>query len=278
MFNTATSGNNCIVRLISSQEGQNCTNITIRNCVIKGGNADNTSSYGIFAGGENISETSAGYDIDSLTIENNIIKKVAFGINTFGNRYNSYDQLQILNNEIGSSLESEYIGYIGININACPNAIINKNYIHDVKSENGSVVIGIQLKNYNDSSSITNNIIHSIWQTNYFGGGAYGINIVSSRNNDILIANNAIYDLITTNNSTTSSSNNPFGIRIINGNNIKIYYNSVNLFGTQQNGMNNRNFCCLSLISSSFISGLDIQNNGFQYLKWLNRKYSNLYI
>ncbi len=123
--------------------------------------------------------------------------------------------------------------------------------------------MGIYINNQSNNVIIRNNRIHSIWNiypTNF--SGAFGININSS--SDVLIANNEIFDIVTTNYSNSNTNYNPFGIRITNNsNNVKIWNNSINLYGTQQPNSNYNNGTVSSCVLVSGSLEVDIQDNVF---------------
>ncbi len=261
IINNAASGNNCVIRLIGYVAELGCENVTIKNCIITGANRLNGNSIGIVLGGATLGATQTGCDHNNITIKNNWIKKVYYGINAYASATEYYENLQILNNEIGSEIPDDYIGQIGIQLNNCPGAIIDGNHIYNIGwLTSTSYLYGIQIVSGCSNSSVINNRIHTIWNTSANYGAAIGINSSSS---DILIASNAIYDLVTTNYSNSNTGYNPFGIRITGGANIKIIHNSINLYGVQQpsSGYTKGTLSSCIMISVVNASNIQIQNN-----------------
>jgi hypothetical protein len=124
-------------------------------------------------------------------------------------------------------------------------------------------VKGIELNGSCDNITVEKNLIHGISQSSSSGQGALGINIGTySGISNITIYNNVIYDITTINYSTTQLAKNPFGIRIAKGINIKVWFNSINLFGTQAPIGSSGTLSAAFLVSdANNVSGLDIRNN-----------------
>jgi len=265
IINNATTGTNCVIRLIGASANNGCNNVIIRNCVLSNGNFSNSTSIGIALGGDILGTQNTGYDNDNITIENNLIKNVYYGIFAFGDQMANNNNLKILNNEIGYPETTGSIGLMGIAVLYCPDAIIEGNHIYNIGWINAtsSQAMGIYINYGSNNAIIRNNRIHSIWNiypTNY--SGAFGINIISS--SGILIANNEIFDIVTTNYNNSNTNYNPFGIRIMNNSNdIKIFNNSINLYGIQQPNSNYENGSLSSCILISNSLRLDIRNNVF---------------
>jgi len=104
--NTATTGTTAAIWLSSLGTTAGCENVTIRNTNIFGSNAtsDVTTTIGISVGGTSLSTTGTGADNDNLLIENNLVQRAYYGISVNGLSTGLNNNLQILNNEIGSEL------------------------------------------------------------------------------------------------------------------------------------------------------------------------------
>ncbi|HRC79630.1 MAG TPA: right-handed parallel beta-helix repeat-containing protein, partial [Bacteroidales bacterium] len=108
-----------------------------------------------------------------------------------------------------------------------------------------------------DTATVMNNIIHSVKYTGTAGYGGHGIETYYSDN--VLIANNMIYDM-QGDGYTTITGSSMAGIVIRYSNKNKVYFNSVNLFGDYTRST--------ATITSAFFadassSELDIRNNIF---------------
>ncbi len=260
-FKNNSNGINCVIRLVGNSDETGCNDITIKNCIIEGINQQDYTSYGIILAGSAINSNPEGYGHNNVKIENNWIKNVNCGIHA--NSSSSYNNLRILNNEIGSGNTNEIVGQIGISLNNCPNSVISNNHIYNIQLYTQSKATGINIENGCENSSITNNNIHKIWNNNSINGGAVGININNNQNNNnLLILNNTISDIITPNfNSYLTTLMNPFGIRINGGTNHKILFNSINLFGVQNPSELTSGMMSACILIESTSSGLNIRNN-----------------
>ncbi|MEI6764877.1 MAG: CARDB domain-containing protein [Bacteroidota bacterium] len=260
LSNTLTSSSTAAIWLSSIGAGAGCTSVTIKNCNLKAGSITN-STYAIAVSGTSIS--SSGYDNDNLTIQNNAISKAYYGIYCYSSSSGVNDNLVIRGNTIGSATATDYVTYRGIYLTGAAAPVVSGNEIYNIIATAGSIIAGIDISDYVSNGSISKNSIHDI-QYNASSSGAYGINIdPSSGTSGIQVDNNMITKITTANYSPASTSYNPFGIRITNGTAYKIYYNSVNLTGTQYNAGTAGTLSAALLISSSSVSGTDIRNNIF---------------
>jgi len=264
--NTGTGTNTCAVWVSSLGENAGATNNIIKNCMIKAGSNSVTSTFGIFVGGTSISTSGTGADNDNLTIQNNEIIKCYYAIYARGAGTGTTGQLNGLNitkNKIGSSSASDYVLFKGVDIQNATSPVISKNEIFNLQLSTSVNNAGIDIGQYVTDADIYQNKIYGLRSTSTSGWGTYGINIASGTGvTGIKIYNNIIYDLITSNYSAISTTYNAFGIRITGGTNHKIYYNSVNLFGTPSGG-SSAGMSAAFVITSSTATGIDLRNNIF---------------
>lgn len=256
--NTANSGTIAAIQIISLGTGQGSNNVTIRNCNISNGYIG-TTTYGIFAGSSTLG-TAAG-DNDNLTIRDNNISKSYYGIYIAGASGATDDNLQILNNEIGSNTPADYVYKYGIYATQINNAEISGNHIFNMSSTT-TTPCGIYLTTGITNTTISKNRIHNIAYTGTSGYGAWGIYANSgSASSNITIHNNVIYDIKGDGWSTFSGSS-MVGI-FIDGTTggLNIYYNSVNLYGTF--ARNTATLTAAMLFNSSSITNVDLRNNVF---------------
>lgn len=261
--NTSTATNTAVFWLssIGALTGQNCSDITIKNCNIQGGSNSVTSTFGIYAAGTSISTTGTGNNNHNITISNNSFTKAYYAIYA-RSATNFNNGLIITNNSIGSTVATDYVTFRGVDIQGAVNPIVHNNTIFNLQIATAVNVAGIDIGTNVNNAQITSNVIFGLRSTSTSGYGAYGINISSGTGvSDILIANNMIYDIITSKYSTTSTTWNPFGIRIIGGTNIKVYYNSINLYGEPTTGTSASMSACLMITAA--VTNLDVRNNIF---------------
>jgi len=259
--NTATTGTIAAIQLMSGGTGAGAINNTIRNCNISTGSNSITTSYGISVGGATIGTT--GNDNDNTSILNNDITKCYYGVYAGAAAAGVNDNLIIAGNTIGSSNSADYVIFRGLNILGASAPSIYQNTIFNLQTTTSVNIAAIDLGSDVANADVYRNKIYGLRSTSTSGYGAYGINISSSTNNTAnRIHTNLIYDIITANYSTSSTTFNAFGIRIAGGTNHKVYYNSVNLFGSVTAG-SSAGMSAAFLVTANTITGLDVRNNIF---------------
>lgn len=257
------------VAIVSLGAGLGATNNTIKNLVI------NTSStgaaYGITVGGA--TNASSGADNDNTTIQNNYITGVSVGIYSSGTASatsGGNDNLNIDGNLI--DINTAVTGNIGIQVANSLNSVISRNDISVETSTTGAQV-GISLETGFVSSTVTRNIIRKVVALATGGYGGRGITVgTGTATSDLTISNNVIFG-INGSNWTTFGNSSSMGIAIgMVGNSttitttaggIKIYNNSVNLYGDYASTSATANKITAALYVGSGASALDIRNNVF---------------
>lgn len=233
-------------------------NNTFKNLNIKTGANTIASTIGIFV---------AGIGNNNLLLENNVITKAYQGISVQNDGALPSTGLIIRGNTIGSTTAADYVSIRGLALQNAPGALITKNTLLNIATTTiGTDNAGINLDVNMGNSIVSQNTITGMRSQNTGGWGSWGINISSNVGTDnITLANNMISDIMTINYSTSSTQYNAFGIRITGGNNHKIYYNSVNLFGnvTVNATTPAAPLSSAFIVTSATISGLDIRNNIF---------------
>jgi len=270
--NTANGGTNTVVWIASNSPVQECSDITIKNTVIIGANTpqSNTETAGIL---QSCIPYNAPFNInvngfsEYIIIQNNHIKRANYGvlINGIPSPGMTAEGIQIIGNEIGSENEDEYIRYKGIKVFGTPFVKINDNHIYNIKRSEGAVnICGLELSMYSYGGQVMRNRIHGLENASPLGFGAYGIDLpIPSGVDTIRIFNNAIYDIRTTNFSSTSYHQNPFGIRILGTYKLKLWHNSVHLYGSQVDvGTTGTLSAAIAFIAPIYYE-LDMRNNVF---------------
>ncbi len=263
--NNFTTAASAAIRLMSLGENAGCENVTVKNCIVIGGIPTYTTAMGIYVAGTSITSSGTGQHNNYITITDNIVKRCYYGIYVSGASAGYCDNIIISNNSIGDEYPENYVSLKGIDISYVTNTQVVNNHIYNQRLTTGGSVIGIDMGAGCAGSIIANNLIHGLSQQNSSGYGAIGINIsTATSNTDIAIVNNVIYDLTTRNYSATSTAYNPFGIRIVGGTGHKVWFNSINLYGTQPEGLGTAGTlsACL-IVTGTGVTGLDIRNNVF---------------
>ncbi|MES2654782.1 MAG: T9SS type A sorting domain-containing protein [Bacteroidota bacterium] len=251
IVNTNTAAISVGVLVASAGTGLGCVNDSIVNVNILAG-TNTANAIGIQAQGDNN---------NNLVIQNNVIKRAQIGVNVFTTNYpaGANTGLNISGNIIGDVSNTLNVNTGGINIANSPQAIIAQNSIFNVNSTASTNNYGIQVGSNSSKSTITGNKIDTITNASINGWGAYGINIAGS--DTLTIANNIVTRIAIINYSTTSTVYNPFGIRVASGSGHRIYYNSVNLYGSSFSSGTTGTLSAALLTSVG--SNLDIRNNIF---------------
>jgi hypothetical protein len=237
-------------------------NSVLKNTIIKGGS--NGNALGVLVGGATIGLSSNGSGTDSILIANNNIYNCYYGIVISGSSASSkIRNIEVYKNDIGTDTVGVNNQYYGVYTIFADRINVHHNHIYNLKTTTGLNISAIQIGDNTTNSTYAYNRIHGIYSTSTGGYGAYGINVTpnNSIDNDS-IHNNVIYDLITSNYSVSSTTYNAFGIRLEGGSNLKIYYNSVNLYGQPTTGSSASASGALLVLSNTY-AGIDIRNNSF---------------
>jgi hypothetical protein len=158
-----------------------------------------------------------GYSSLNAKFENNLITRVYHGIWAVGSSATYPNKnLIVRNNILGDNTLAGNIGQRGINFSytstgaADGNALIVGNEImggDPGTTGYSSTVAGIEVGTVNYGAIIERNYIHDIKQPSTSGYGAIGITVTGSTNNTLLIIrNNIIRDMVATRYSATASS------------------------------------------------------------------------
>ncbi|QQS34721.1 MAG: T9SS type A sorting domain-containing protein [Ignavibacteriales bacterium] len=255
--NTNAAANTTCIHVVSLGAGAGATDVTIRNCNIKAGTNSLSNVFGIFVGATTLTTSSSGgADNHNLILQNNIVSSARVGIFVRGTSSNLLNNLVVTGNSVGSNNSAEYITEYGINIQAAaaPQVTFNEvyNIVYDVSK--WGIYFGSNVSN----AIVSKNKVHSIDQPGTSGFNSVGIYFASATGcSDNQIDNNMIYNLNTYGNVSMYL----VGIRIVGGNNYKIYYNSVSMTGTIANPSAGMVSSCLYI--STATTGADIRNNIF---------------
>lgn len=249
--NTYASGGAGIKINSATGSGNDASHIGIKNLNIVGGST--TNGYGIYS-----SITGTAVNLDNLTIQNNSIQKNNYGLYLFGSSTNLHTNLLITENSFGSDNADNYLTFYGIYLAGATSPVISKNHIFNIIRNTYSSPTGIYLSDVTNGSVDANNIENV--QSSYTGGyGAYGIDL-STTVDGTTLSNNMISGMMTINYSAISATYNAFGIRLYGSKNIKIYHNSINMYGDVTVGSSagmSANIC----LYSTAPTGLDIRDN-----------------
>ena len=255
--NTYSSGSPVAVWVGSVGTGAGSTNITIRNCNLSTGSNTTNTSYGIFSGSSSTIGT-AGDDNDNLIIRNNNIYKAKVGIYVQASATGVNDNLQIIQNNIGSSTSANYITNTGITISYASGATVSQNTIYNIISTSG-IPNGLSIGTGVVSSAISKNYIRTVQTSSTASRGIY-VNTGNSASN-LTFSNNVLCEIIGSGTGTISSSNVGMFIDGATGG-LNIYFNSMSLNGTY--GIPSVFYTTAILFNTSTISAIDLRDNIFK--------------
>ncbi len=257
--NTNAASNTAAFRFLSLGAGQGCSDITVRNCNIKGGGNTSANKFGIFLGsstGTLTTGNSGGADFDNISILENQISNCRNGLWARGTSTDQMTGFIVSGNKIGSDIVNESVTEYGIYLGYAdaPQVTYNEvyNFYYDVSKWAIYFVSNI------NNAVVSKNKIHDIDQPGTSGYNSLGIYFSSGTGcTDNQIDNNMIYNLNTYGNTSMYL----VGIRIVGGTNYKIYYNSVSMTGAFGNTATGIVSSCLYI--STATTNADIRNNIF---------------
>lgn len=257
--NTQSASNTAVIRLISLGAGLGSSDITIRNCNIKGGANSISNVFGIFAGsptGSISTGNAGGVDFDNISILENNISKCREGIFARGTSSDQMQNLIISGNSIGSVDAAEYVNEYGMYLGYADAPQVTNNEVYNFFWDVSKW--GIYFTSNINNAFVSKNKVHSIKQPGTTGYNSVGIYFSSGTGCfDNQIVNNMVYDLSTYGNTSMYL----VGIRISGGSNYKVYYNSVNISDTIGSTTSGVVASCLYISSTS--TDMDIRNNIF---------------
>ncbi|MCW8805940.1 MAG: T9SS type A sorting domain-containing protein, partial [Ignavibacteriaceae bacterium] len=257
--NTNANSNTAVFRFLSLGAGLGCSDVTLRNCNIKGGANTSSNIFGIFLGsstGSLSTGNAGGADYDNISILENNIWNCREGLFARGTSTDQMQNFVVSRNVIGSDIVAESVTEYGMYLGyaTAPEITYNEvfNMIYDVSKW------GIYFTNNTDNALVSKNKIHSIKQPGTTGYNSVGIVFWSSTGCfDNQIDNNMIYDLSTYGNTSMYL----VGIRIAGGSGYKVNYNSISINDAIGNPSPSMVSSCLYI--STATTNLDLRNNIF---------------
>ncbi len=234
-------------------------NVTVKNCLIYSGE-NSIGSAPILVSGLNNPANPCNFD--SIYVTNNSLAKGRFGIYVNGgNSTTSYGSNLFASGNSAELSGANAIGYAGIFSSGVKKGIISGNSFSNFNDIGDEDDIGIAVSAGDSGIFVERNKIFSLGYSGLSGYGGHGIDINTGLSqSNVVIRNNLIYDI--TGDGYDFSGNfafdNPIGIAVANGQlGIRIYNNTINLFGNTLNHVN----ALSSGICIGGSSGADIRNN-----------------
>ncbi|UOQ98435.1 right-handed parallel beta-helix repeat-containing protein [Hymenobacter sp. 5317J-9] len=262
--NTQTTAAGVII--VGSQGAGNGTSfVALRNMNLRGGANGNSASFGILVSATptGTPATGTGADNDNLTIQNNSISGVYYGIYAGGTAAVSaggLDGLTVSNNLIGpaTAAAADNIGNTGLYLTNAVNPVVTGNTVRNVVASattygmnfpagvNGATVSQNVVSNVSTSSTnaygiyLGTNFINGVVDRNRIetvvgaptgGYGGKGIDIATGNATSNLVVSNNLVSGMNGSGWSTLTSDAIIGIRVSSGSGITVAYNSVNLYG-----------------------------------------------
>lgn len=237
--------------------------VAIKNCNISSGSNDLTFSGIVFSDSSTI--YNAGY-FKYDTVYNNSISKVTDGIFVVGAvAAGNGNGIYIAKNDLSTSGSNNSVSEIGIYAEGVDGAVIEDNLMANFKGSDANDDKGIWVALGSKNVVVNRNKIYSLNYTGTGGYGSHGIYISASGAANIMVSNNMIADISGDGfnyNNAASGLDNPAGILLYGSsafpqNGIKIYHNSIHLFG---NTLNKNNAVAFGIRLTDYNTA-DIRNN-----------------
>jgi hypothetical protein len=256
--NNSTASSTSVIWVSSLGTGTGAENNTVKNCIIIGGSGTVTSQFGVYAAGTTVSTTGTGAHNNNLTLLNNSISKAYYGVYARGVASTGIlENLNISNNLIGSELESEYIGFRGIQVFAANNSLLEGNTVFNIINT-ATNMRGIELGAGFVNSVVTRNKIYEINYTATSFSAGKGITLeTGDAAANVTVSNNLIYGL--KGHGSTTVANNSWGIMMINGGGYDIYYNTVVLSDDRSSTSSTDLHGCVYVATT--VTDVDLVNN-----------------
>jgi trimeric autotransporter adhesin len=225
--NTSTVSGSYTFQILSFNGIDPSTNITIKNCIIKG-----TPVHSSIVSIIPIRFSNAGGGFENCTIDHNTIIGGFDAIQIQGISTNLTNNCQVTNNIIGSVADAEAITHTGIYLQYANNTLISGNDI--MGPYNGSLntgQTGVYIGTGSTGTKIRKNRIHDFFHNSDDGWGASGIWFASDASSVTEISNNQIYDIKAPGINPGVGQNITYGIFVRSGGNVQILHNAIYLSG-----------------------------------------------
>ncbi len=256
--NASETGGAYTLGLFNAGGNHPASHIVIKNSIIRGFSSTTIENCAIF-----LSPVGAGYH--DIVITGDSIYGANTGIRYTGTFGGVNLNGQITGNVIGSEIPERYITTKGIVLSYSDNTLIEGNNI--MGAANGNSVpthAGIYILGGSTNTKIRRNLIHDFFRRVDDGSGAYGIWYESGSSTVTEISSNSIYGIKSSGAAPGASPNNPYGIFIKTGGNIKILHNSIWLYGNllSPTGMHDASSACIGIFQGgSLTNNIEVRNN-----------------
>ncbi|HPS64040.1 MAG TPA: T9SS type A sorting domain-containing protein [Ignavibacteria bacterium] len=201
------------------------TGAVVKNCILN--NNDNSTAAILVT---NFSAL-GGY-FNNITIQNNSIQNAWYGLYCRGVSGNA-NNLNITGNELNTAASP--IRQYGIYADGFNGVDISGNDVANFESSGDELDDGIWVGTGTINAAIENNKIYNLGYTGNNGYSSHAIRVETGTTSaNVTVVNNAIYNIFGRGfDYTTNPENNPIAIYLLSAQSgIKIYFNSINLYGS----------------------------------------------
>lgn len=280
---TANADVSCI--RLGSVVGDTLDNITVKNCILRGGRPNSTAtnvSFGIVVANWTtnsplLQASNVGSAAEGLILDNNEIYKALYGIALNGGTTagNEFSNITISNNKIGvTSNANDLIGSASIllrysSLPGRPSFVVGNEVMTNIPGGGlGIETIGIDIQGGNRSLTIDKNYIHDIVNNlSTTGVNVVGLRIAGVANTDIKITNNIIRDVISARKTGSIGANLNYGLHVTGTcDNMSIQHNTIGLIQPNTSGSTSGYFTAATYFNTTspitdFINNIVVNNN-----------------
>ncbi len=234
------------------------SNIVVKNCVLRANVGSPYNTQGI-----NLYSITGNAGFDNIIIDNNAINSANYPVNITGTPISKATNCQVINNTIGSMIDTMRVSHDGIILMNCNNTLVRGNEI--IGPANGANVtggcFGIFVYTGATNTKVRNNIVHDWYQTGTDpqSGSSLGIYYSNDATSLTEISNNAIYNIKSPSFDQSVTGPNPWGIYVGRGGNLQIFHNSVYMGGAYLSSNVDGISGCLGIGNN--ITNVDIKDN-----------------
>ncbi len=263
-FTNTAATSNAVIWLTSSSVSDGANNNTIKNCNVYGASSSGTIAS-ILTGSYLTAGADAEFANNNNTIQNNLLYRAQNAVYQRGNVSSPDLNWTVTQNNIGSVVIADKLGFRGMAIVNSQNFTITSNIIAGVTlGSAGFNAYGIGIYLNILTGMISENSISDVKHTGFYG--AHGIYLgPSNAACNLTIQNNFIYDVAAGGFNNVTSADNGYGITADAGGGYKIYFNTVvlNTNPTTTSTANHRSAAMLVTSGVTAASGIDLRNNIF---------------
>ena len=237
IINTLNSTATAVIWIGSASASDGATDITVKNCNIQGLTGTSTVGGIVASSGATLGAVALASN-SNLIVQNNAFTRVQNGVYFHGNAAGATG-LTITQNDFGSTVATDKLGFRGIGLLNANGYSINNNNIVGVITASVSTSSGIMVAGNSTNGEIFNNQIRDIKNTSTAGYGTNGIVMQSNSSAaNTIIYNNFISDVAAFGFNAVGINDNGYGVVFAPGGaGYNFYHNTIDMNTNQTTGM-----------------------------------------